>query len=295
MKRLLFTILIVVVSEVGARTNAPPAGWSPFFRGGSTYNFDAGLDGGGEFSLHRYYAEGGMAYLFRRDRMVSFSAGYGQDDYHFDGVAAEPWNNIENIRAGIFCRWAFDNEWTSFMAGSVRAFGETGVQMSDALTGAIFGGASYRFSDRLSLGPGLGVVGQLDDQPLVFPIIVVDWNITEKLSLSTGGGLAATAGPGLSLSYKMTKHWNVGLVGRYENKRFRLTDDSVAPDGVGEDRNIPVLGTLSYVLYPGTEISGLLGMNLNGRLRAEDKNGAVLYSSEYGNSVTAGLTAKIRF
>ena len=212
----------------------------------------------------------------------------------FKDLATAPWNNIDNFRIGVFTRWAFENKWTSFAAASVRGYGEPDVDLSDALTGAVFGGASYRFNERLSLGPGLGVVGQLDDQPMVFPVIVVDWKITEKLSLSTGGGLAATAGPGLSLTYKMTKHWKAGLTGRYENKRFRLTNDGVVPGGVGEDRNFPLLGTLSYVLYPGTQITGLLGMNFDGRIRAEDANGAVLYSSEYGNALTAGLTVQIR-
>lgn len=289
MKRILFTILIVVVGEVGAQTNAPPAGWAPFFRGGSIYTFDTGLDGGGDFSLHRYFVEGGMAYLFSRDRMVSFSAGYGQDDYHFSDLPVDPWNNIENIRAGIFSLWAFDNNWTSFMAGSVRAYGEKGSEISEALTGAIFGGASYRFNDALSLGPGLGVVGQLEDDPLYFPIIVVDWDITEKLNFSTGGGMGATVGPGLILTYKVSRHWNVGLGGRYEKKRFRLSD------GVGEDQSVPVFGTVSYVFYPGTQISGLLGINLNGRFEIEDENGNTLSSREYGTSVFSGITISARF
>ena len=84
-------------------------------------------------------------------------------------------------------------------------------------------------------------------------------------------------------------------MGRYENKRFRLAGDGVAPNGVGEDRNIPLLGTLSYVFYPGAQISGLLGVNFNGKLRVEDANGAVRYSSEYGNTLVAGITAEIRF
>lgn len=278
-----------------AQTNTPPKGWGTFFRGGSVYQFDAGLDRVGDFSLHRYYAEGGLTYLFRLDRMVSLSAGYGQDDYHFKDLIQQPWNNIDNYRIGAFSRWAFDNEWTSFAAGSVRTYGEPDVDLSDALTGAMFGGATYRFSERLSLGPGLGIVGQLDDNLLYFPIIVVNWDITERWNLSTGGGLAATAGPGLSLTYKMSRHWRAGLVGRYEKKRFRLAGDGVAPNGVGEDRNIPLLGSLSYVLYPGAQISGLLGVNFNGKLRLEDASGAVRYSSEYGNAGVAGITAQIRF
>jgi hypothetical protein len=292
--RLSILLLMLGGCLANAETRGPPKGWGTSFKGGSVHQFDSELEGLGDFSLHRYYGEAGLAYLFRVDRMIAFSVGYGQDDYNFKDLTTAPWNNVDNFRAGVFSRWAFENKWTSFAAGSVRAYGESDVALSEALTGALFGGASYRFNDGLSLGPGLGVVGQLDDQPMVFPIIVVDWNITEKLNLSTGGGLAATSGPGLSLSYKMTKHWRAGLTGRYENKRFRLSKDGAAPSGVGEDRNIPLLGTLSYVLYPGTQLTGLFGVNFDGRLQAEDAKGNVLYSSDYGNAFTAGLTVQIR-
>lgn len=245
-------------------------------------------------SVHRYYGEGGLAYLFRKDRMLSFSAGYGQDDYRFSGLSTPPWNNINNFRAGLFSRWGFDNQWTAFLAGSARAYGEPDATLSDALTGAVFGGASYHFNDRLSLGPGMGVVGQLDDNPRYFPMLVVDWKITRQLNLSTGGGLAATGGPGLMLTYKFSKNWHLGLGGRYEKKRFRLSDRGIAPRGVGEDQSFPLFSSLSYELYPGTGISFLLGANFNGRLRAEDENGNMLYTAEYGDALFAGITARIR-
>jgi hypothetical protein len=291
------TLLFVLMggSLALAEGRGPPTGWGTFFKGGSVHQFESESEGNGNFSLNRYYIEGGLAYLFRADRMVSFSAGYGQDDYSFKDLTTAPWNNIDNFRLGVFSRWASDNGWTSFGAGSVRAYGEPDADLSDALTGALFGGASYRFNDRLSLGPGLGIVGQLEDNPTVFPIIVVDWSITDRLNLSTGGGMAATAGPGLSLSYKLTKHWNVGITGRYEKKRFRLDDGGIAPDGVGEDRNIPLVGALSYVLYPGAQVSVLTGLNFDGKLKAENENGGVLFNSTYGNTWLAGLTAQIRF
>lgn len=286
---------VLATAVAAAQTNGPPGGWSPFFRGGSVYHGDAGLNGGiGEFSVHRYYGEGGLAYLFRRDRMVSCSVGYGQDDYRFSGLPQDPWNNIDNIRAGIFSRWALDSAWTFFAAASARAYGERVEDLTSALTGALFGGASYRFSERLSLGPGLGVVGQLEDNPRYFPILVIDWDITRDLNLSTGGGLAATGGPGLMLTYSLSRHWNIGLGGRYDKKRFLLSEQGIAPNGVGEDRSIPLISSVSYILYPGTELSLLVGVNLNGRLTAEDANGTMLYESEYDQAVFSGITARIR-
>ena len=294
MNRHVIGLLAVLAASAGAQTNAPPRGWSPFFRGGSVYHPETDLDGGGSFSVHRYYGEAGLAYLFRIDRMISLSGGYGQDDYRFGGVPESPWNNIDNYRAGLFSRWGFDNGWTSFAVGSVRAYGEPGASISESLTGALFGGASYRFSDRLSLGPGLGVVGQLEDNPRYFPIVVVEWDITDRLSLSTGGGLAATAGPGLSLTYRLTRNWQLGLAGRYENKRFRLSESNRFSNGVGEDRSIPLVGSLSYVLYPGTQLSFLAGMNLYGRLSVEDERGSRLYRAEYDPAPMAGVTVRLR-
>lgn len=233
--------------------------------------------------------------MFRRDRMVSFSGGYGQDDYNFGSLGVEPWNNIDNVRVGLFSRWTHTDKWATFVALSARAYGETDADFSRAITGAAFGGASYRFSDRLSLGPGLGVVGQLEDNPSFFPIILVDWDITERLNLSTGGGLAATGGPGLTLTYQISRHWQCGLGGRYERKRFRLADRGLAPEGVGEDRGIPLYGSVGYVLYPGTQISVLLGVTLDGRIKAEDENGTTLYHAEYDDAMFAGLSLGVRF
>jgi hypothetical protein len=294
---LIFLTMAAVL--VRAETNGPPQrgpveGWSPLFRGGAVYHAATDLDRGGRFSVSRYYLEGGMAYLFRRDRMVSLSVGYGQDDYRFSGIDAGPWNNIVNYRAGLFSRWGLDEKWTLFAVPSLRSYGEPGAKFSDTLSAAFFGGVSRRFGNRLTLGPGLGVVGQLEDRPRYFPVLIVQWNITDQLRLETGGGLAASAGPGLTLSYHFSSHWYAGVSARYEKRRFRLDDEGILPDGVGEDRNIPVLFAISHVLYPGTEFGAIIGVNYNGKISADNENGNNVYKSEYDNSMFYGLAAKIR-
>ena len=88
MKYWLAAFIFLTSFSVFAETNSPPRsgpprGWSTSMSGGSVYNFETDTDGRGSFSLHRYYAEGGLAYLFQADRIVSLSVGYGQDDYNF--------------------------------------------------------------------------------------------------------------------------------------------------------------------------------------------------------------------
>jgi hypothetical protein len=177
----------------------------------------------------------------------------------------------------------------------VRAYAESNVDPLDGLTGAFFGGASYTFNDRLKLGPALGVVGQIEDRLSIFPVILVNWAITENLSLDTGGGLASTAGPGLALVYEFSEHWKAGITGRYERKRFRLNDSGDAPGGVGEDRNVPVYGTLAYFLYPQGYITAIFGYNTYGKLGLFDENGDRVSDIEYEPSASIGFVASFRF
>lgn len=299
MKIYLSILILLAAASVSAQTNEAPRftfpRWGPSVKGGSIYNFDSGMDGGGSFAVNRYFMEAGIARMWDFGRIISVSAGYGQDDYHFSGLETDPWNNIDNFRVGLFARWALDERWALFAGPSVRSYGESGTRLEDALTGSFFGGVSYKFGDRLTLGPGFIVSGQLDDDTRYFPVLLVNWNITEKLSFETGGGFAATAGPGLSLVYDFSKQWKVALSGRYESKRFRLNDDSFVENGVGEDRNVPVVGNIGYFLYPGGSVSAVFGYNFSGKIRVYDERGGELYARRYDSMPFAGLVASFRF
>ena len=300
MKIHLIILIGLVSAAAAAETNTPfklsfPR-WGPSLRGGSVYNFDTAMDKGGSFSVNRYFLEAGVARMWALDRMLAFSAGFGQDDYRFSGTTAQPWNNIDNYRASLFARWGFNDKWVLFAGPSVRSYGESGVDLDDALTLALFGGVSYQFGDRLTLGPGIGIFEQIEEGVRYVPIILVNWRITENLSLETGGGLAATAGPGLSLVYAFSDKWKAGLTGRYEKKRFRLNGDNpVSPNGVGEDRNTPIVANLSYFFYPAGYVSGIIGYNFAGNLAIEDKNGTGLFDTDYEPSPQVGLVASFRF
>ena len=269
--------------------------WGPSVRGGSVYNFRTDMEGGGAFSVNRYFVEVGLARMWRFDRFISLSAGFGQDDYHFGRLASEPWNNIDNYRVSAFARWAINDKWKAIGGPSIRSYGETGVDLDAALTAAFFGGVSYTFSDRLTLGPGFGLIDQLKDGFRMFPVVFVNWSITERLSLATGGGLAATGGPGLSLNYEFTKKWKAGLTGRYERKRFLLNGEGLFPNGVAEDKNVPLIANVSYILYPGGSISAVFGYNFSGKLSADNSNGDLVYETGYDPSGNMGIVASFRF
>ncbi|MDF7809011.1 hypothetical protein P4E94_16305 [Pontiellaceae bacterium B12219] len=292
-------VAMLFACGVEAQTNKPfevtfPR-WAASLRGGSVFNFDADLDGGGSFTVNRFVVEGMYGRMWSYDSFIALSVGGGQDDYHFSEGVPDYWNNINNYRIGLYSRWRLSDKWVLFAAPSVRAYAEENVDPLDGLTGAFFGGASYKFSDTLTLGPALGVVSQIEDRPSYFPVILVKWRITPQLTLDTGGGLASTAGPGLALVYKFSNHWKAGITGRYERKRFRLAESGVVPGGVGEDRNIPIYGTFAYFFYPQGYITAIFGYNTYGKLGLYDPNGNYVDEFGYAPSVSAGFVASFRF
>ena len=298
MKLSALIILIFAVGSAVAQSNDAfrisfPR-WGPSIKAGTVYNFDTDMENGGSFDVNRYFIEAGIARMWSFDRMVAISAGYGQDDYTFSDLGTQPWNNIDNYRIGLFARWRVSEGWVLFAGPSVRSYSEAGTDLDDALTGQFFGGASYTFGDRLTLGPGVVVAGQIEDETRYFPVLLVNWNITERWSLETGGGFAATAGPGLTLAYTPSKKWKMGISARYENKRFRLNESGLAENGVGEDRSIPVTAGVTYSIYPQGTISGLLGYNISGKLTAEDRDGALLYKKSYNPAPIIGVVASFR-
>jgi len=304
---ILATLILTVPVSVLAQNEpekpaaGPPAeGWTSFTRGGAVYQFDAELDNGAEFSSSRFNIEAGTGYNWTRRNAVALTLSYSLDDYSFSDDSAgtdslNPWDEIHTVSLSLPVRWGVTDNWSSFFIPSVSSTGENGAEFSDTITGGFLGGFAYRFGDKLSIGPGLGVVSQLEDDATIFPILIIDWQITDKLSLETGRGLAATLGPGLTLNYQVNPKWNAAVGGRIEKLRFRLDSDGETPDGIGEDSSFPLFASVTHRFTPKAAVSLVGGLELDGELRREDKDGNKIASESYDPATFLGLTFNIRW
>jgi outer membrane receptor protein involved in Fe transport len=265
---------------------------------GAVKQFETSLEQGGDFDLQRYLISASAIRLLNANWSAGVSLLYGQDDYgfgpgpSFTGTAA-PWDKIHELRVGLplFHR---GERWSTVAVPSIRYRREADASWSDGREVGLLAGTAYRFNDSLRLGPGFGVFTEIENNVDIFPILLVEWQITEQLNLETGRGLAASRGPGISLNWQANAQWKLALGVRYENIRFRLGDSGSAPNGVGQNRAYPVNLSLSYQPDPDLQLDMLGGIAYAGELQLEDAKGDFIQDSEYDAAPYLGLTLTLR-
>lgn len=267
--------------------------------GGALFQFDADIDGGGSYSVARAYVEPGIAWSFGPAGGVGLSIGYGHAAYDFSPGAfiggLAPWDGVHDLRVSLPIRWAATDSLQVFAIPSVRLDWENGADPTDGLTAGAILGASWRVSDSLSIGPGVGIFTGLEEDLTFFPVLFLDWRITETLSLRTGSGLGASRGPGVTLEWQAAPGWTIGIGARYEAIRFRLDDAGPAPGGVGEENAVPVFLTAAWEIAPTIRLTAIAGIEAMGQLSLEDASGVTISERDADPAPFLGLAFRARF
>lgn len=295
---------ILLIPVAGAQqhkadtTQVSKSPWSVALRGGYAYQFDSDLDQEGSFATSSLFIQGGPVYRPDYNRSISLSVGYGHEGYDFSAYKNNrdaPWQEIHSLRMSTPVRWGYGQDWTLIAVPTLRFTAENTSDWDNGVTGGGFAGFSYKLSERLTLGPGVGLLSQLEDDVSVFPILIILWKITDRLSLETGKGLAATQGPGLSLNWSLTDKWDLFLGGRYEKERFRLANDGPVPGGIGENSSFPLFAGANYSFTRKIRASIVGGLKIGGELRQEDQQGLLVSQEDYDSAPFLGATFSGRF
>ena len=298
-------LVAAVALLAGGPVAAQPAGvdigpWRTQLQGGAVHQFDADLDDGGSFSVNRAFIEAGLSYAFSPRDSVGVALGYGYDGYDFDtggtGLAAlDPWGDVNDFRLSFPLRAGIGDDLDVFAVPAVNWRAESGADLGESTTAGATVGAAWRFSDDLRLGAGLGAFSEIEDDATFFPILLIDWQVTENFSVETGRGAGATRGPGLTLNWTGLDRWRFTLGARYETWRFRLDDSGPAPDGVGEEKAIPVYLQATYDVIPPVRLGVVAGLDVGGSLQLEDEDGRELEDEDYDPTPFLGATFRARF
>lgn len=270
------------------------------FDGGGAWQGNADLkDSEGSFSVNRWFLSIGVSYAWDRRNSIGLTAGGGASKYDFDDLTVigdgEPWDEIEDTRISLVGRFGFGETGSIIVIPTFRYNGEDDADTSDGRTWGVFGAAAWRINPDLTIGPGFGVFDRLESGTRFFPVLFIDWNINERWNLSTGRGLASSQGPGLTLSYKASETWSLGLTSRYENLEFRLDEEGTTPGGVGRDKSIPVVLSARWEPNKTVNLSLFAGVELNGKLRLRNEFNETVAKTEYDPAPIFGATFALRF
>jgi hypothetical protein len=259
---------------------------------------DSDLDTGGKTNINRSYASLSASTRLNEQSRFGLSFGYGEDRYDFSGngsfAGLDPWDRERQARISASMFYKINDRWTAYGIPSLSFNAEKGASMEDGRTAGLLAGASYRFSETLTLGPGIGVFEQIEEDASFIPVLIVDWQITDNLSLETGRGFAASRGPGLQFRWQPVEDWQFSAGARYEKRRFRLDDQGPAPDGVGEYRATPIFVTAQYEIDPSISVTFIGGADTNTRTRLENENGDLVTETDADNATFLGASIIFR-
>lgn len=268
---------------------AVPAGRSAVFRlmPRGLHYFSTDLDDDetdtGDVAVSRFGALASLDIPVGSVSTLTFAGEFTFSSYDFDGTGIFDEDNellSEAYEAGLSVTWSsmLGEHWTYFVGGGGRISAESGADVSDALTGRVFGGIGYRFSERFSIGGGVGVSSELDDDALVVPIITAFYQPHDNWILAAGGGPAAAGRTlGATLTWQPQPDFGMSLTGAWDHRQFRLDDDGPIVDGIATDSRVDIIlgvnwGITEHVIL---RVEGGVSLAQEYEFDDEDSNGVL--------------------
>ncbi len=267
--------------------------WS--LAGGYAYQLRTHIDDGGRLSWGRGHVQLKGQTPLRDDLELVVGTRWQRDTFTFDGSVGN-WGHVDAVQLDAGLQWKVSDRWQVFGGGQVLFSAESGAGFDDAVNGGGAIGAVYAFSESLALGGGVGMRTRTLDDALIYPIVVVEWGITERLRLSTRLTSGWANQTGVELIYDWAEGVQVGVAAVYDYQQFRLSDsNATAPGGVGEATMLPVVAFIAYDVAPNVALTAFVGANVAGHLEARDTTEATVWSTDYEAAPIVGLQGTIRF
>lgn len=258
---------------------------------------DADIDGGGDFHGSGVFAIGSVLRQFTPELTAGLTLRYDYEDWKFSGSSAfgaAPWGQINRPSVGATLVYATDAGLSFTALPSVQWAYESGASTGDALNwGAIFA-VSKTYSKDLTLGIGMGAYREIDKNK-VFPVVLVDWRIDDRLRLANPVQAGPAGGAGLELAWTLDDRWEFAGGGAWRTYRFRLDRNGPTPDGIGEKESIPLLARATWRPTSASRLDFYAGVALAGKLTVYDQDNNELVSRDVDPAPLLGLTFQTRF
>lgn len=277
---------------------AAPEGFRPSLSYTPSYQFESDLDDGGSFSVERHFLRLDVSRPFNSD--VELGVGLHFDFEHWEVsevsqlAGASPWGEIYRPSLTFSAMYTPNPNWRFLVAPSIGFYTTNLSNASDSL---VYGGtvsALRSWGRSLSLGLGLGVFERLDDFD-VFPYLAIRWQITEQLRLQNPFQAGPVGPAGLELQWQAHERWALGVGGAWRSYRFRLDNDNLVPDGVGEVEFFAGFVRLSHHVTKALSVDLTAGALFDGDISVENESGRRVGEVGHETAPFLALGVKGRF
>jgi len=260
------------------------------------HQFDSSLDGGGEVGVTRSGFELRVNTPMTNEDELQFQFQYQQDSWDFSGGglgALDPWGKIKTVDLSL--RWSHKyNENTRWYFGALYRSSYEDTYSNGTVAG-VSATVVHTFSPDVTLGVGAGIIEQIREDDRVFPLFVVEWNISEDLRLTSDLSTRFGSRTGVELEWSPRSDWSLGVGISYEYNRFHLDNTGIAPSGAGEATAYPLTLRATYHMSPTSDITFYGGIVYAGNIEVTNSNKAIIQSSDYDPAGTFGILGRFRF
>jgi len=296
--------LVLVTWAYPVAAQAPPGDQAkppgPFFSlsGSAIAQLDADFDTQGSYSVSSLLFRASVAQPVSRKTILGLSLSYDHLDYDFSDDAAldsaSPWDRVHGLNLALPIIRKINDRWSLLLSPSIGWFGASGASSGDSLTYGLVSAATYAFRPDRKLGFGLAAFERIG-QTRGFPFVSIDWRLTDRTRLTNPLNVGPTGPAGLELAYEISPTWEFGAGGAYRNIRFRLDEQDLEPNGIGEQRGIVTFARILHNLSPKINLVIYTGLVLSGELRIEDENSQQRRTAEYDTAPLLAISLSGRF
>ncbi|MDD5475830.1 MAG: DUF6268 family outer membrane beta-barrel protein [Syntrophales bacterium] len=262
------------------------------------HQFRTDLDQGGSFTMSGVLLHSSVTHPVSGNVDVGLGLTYAYQDYRFRNPVftggVEPWSEIHHIQGSAVYVRTLDDDWQVRLSPSIRFSGESGASTEDALAWGGFLSVSRAFHPGLVLGAGIAYSDDIDRRS-VLPVVIVRWDITDRLRLANSPGTSPAGPAGMELSCRVEDDWALGVGVAWRSNRFRLDRHGFSSGGVARSRGIPVWVRASRSLTDRIGLDVYGGLLFSGNLRVDDVHGRRIADSGHSRAAFLSVALSARF
>lgn len=271
--------------------------WRSSFSVTSVWQGNANIDDGGDFDASGVAIRAGTSVGFGAGHRAGVGVHYDHLDYDFSTQTAfgeAPWGQVRRFGFSLPLLFSGTGNWSYSVTPSVEWAGDDGADSGESMAYGGIVSATRMFAPGQRLGLGMGVFSQFEETKVI-PILIVNWRLNERWSLVNPLPAGPVGPAGLELDYRFDNGWRLGLGAASRSLRFRLSETGPTPNGVGEQRGVPVFLRLSADLSDQASLVLYAGALVEGELRVEDSDGRTLRNESFDPAPLLGATFRMRF